>query len=149
MFTTEFLLKLINRDNISRYIYTFLFLSLITVFDFLTLYLGGRLIGILLYLAIITSMSLIGVTIIIRSINKKVDKLEEKHSKGVYPSDEFEHLSGLFLLVILVIFPGIVSTTIGLVLYIPYFRQIVGRNLTKRLNLDWNAVYEYKEIFNK
>lgn len=149
MFTTEFLLRLINRDNVSRYIYTFLFLSLITVFDFLTLYIGGTMIGILLYIAGITSLSLIGVIIMVRSISKKIGELEAKHAVGVYPQDEFEHLTGLFLLVILVIFPGIVSTTLGFILYLPYFRQIIGRSLTKRLKLDWNAVYEYKEIFKQ
>lgn len=148
MFSTEFLLKLLNRDKISQYIYIILFVSLTTVFDFFTLFVFGGMIGIHLYLAGIATVSLIGVFILIKLLRNTVTALEKKHSIGVFPETEFYQITTLFLSSGLIIFPGIVSSTLGFVLIIPYFRNLIGRLISKKLKLDWYAVYEYKEIYN-
>lgn len=148
MFNTEFLLQIIKKEKISKYIYTILFLSLLTLGDFFTLFIFSNLIGIYLYLALVATLCFIGTGFIVKSIKKTILKIEKKHDQGVYPETEFYNIATLFLAVVLVIFPGIVTTFAGLIIIIPYFRQLVGRKLTKRLKLDWNAVYEYKEIYN-
>lgn len=148
MFSTDFLLKLLNRDKISQYIYTLLFISLITVFDFLTLFILGNMLSIYLYVAGITTISLLGVMLIIKLIKKTIKSIEGKHDGGIYPEVEFYSLTTLFFASIFIIFPGIVSSTLGFLLLLPFFRNLIGRILTKRLKLDWYAVYEYKEIYN-
>ncbi|MBN2617151.1 MAG: FxsA family protein [Spirochaetales bacterium] len=146
MFNTEFLLKLINKNNISKYVYTVLLFSIVTVFDFLTLYIFGSLIGIYLYLSIITLLSFTGVIIVISLYKKNLIQLQKKHDAGIYPEKEFHCLTGLLFVTFLVIFPGIISSALGYIFLIPYFKNLIGRVLSKRLNLDWNAVYEYMEI---
>ena len=148
MFSTEFLLKLLNRDKIAQYIYTILFLSLITVFDFFALFLIGYMIGIYLYIAGITTISFIGALLIVKLLKRTITTLENKHDIGVFPEVEFHHITTILFSSLLIIFPGIVSSTIGFILIIPYFRHFIGRILSKRLKLDWYAVYEYKEIYN-
>ncbi|MGL1893780.1 MAG: FxsA family protein [Spirochaetaceae bacterium] len=148
MLSTEFLLKLLNRDNISRYIYTILFLSLITIFDFFALFILGKMVGIYLYLAVIASLSLFGVMIVIKLLKRTISRLEDKHDIGVFPENEFYKITGLFFCSFLIIFPGIISSFIGFILILPTFVQLIGRILTKSLKLDWYAVYEYKELYS-
>ena len=149
MFSIEFLLKLLNRDKISKYIYTLLFISLITVFDFFTLFIFSEMMGVYLYLAIIGTITIFGVFILIRFIKKQIIKLEKKHDIGIFPKEEFYQITTLFLTSIFIIFPGIISSTLGLIIIIiPQLRIFIGRILSKRLKLDWYAVYEYKEIYN-
>ncbi len=148
MFSTEFLLKLLNREKVSQYIYTLLFISLITLADFFTLFIFSDMLGLYLYLGIIASLSLIGIMIVIKLIKKTIKSLEDKHDIGIYPKEDFFKITGLFLASIFVIFPGIISSAIGFLIFIPYFRHLIGRILTKSLRLDWYAVYEYKEIYN-
>lgn len=148
MFSTEFLLRLLNRDKISQYIYTLLFISLITVFDFFTLFIFGNMVSIFLYLSIIGTISLLGVFIVIKMIKHTIHIIEEKHDVGVFPQVEFYQITTLFFSAIFIIFPGIVSSTIGFIMIMPYFRQLIGRILSIKLKLDWYAVYEYKEIYN-
>lgn len=148
MFSTEFLLKLLNREKVSQYIYTLLFISLITLADFFTLFIFSEMLGLYLYLGIIASLSLIGIVLVIKLIKKTIQSLEEKHDRGIYPKEDFLKITGLFIASILVVFPGIISTTIGFIIFIPYFRHLIGRILSNSLKLDWYAVYEYKEIYN-
>lgn len=148
MFNTEFLLQIIKREKISNYIYTVLFLSLLTLGDFLTLFIFSNLIGIYLYLALVASLCFIGAGLIVNKIKKTIIRLEKKHDKGIFPDKEFYNITTLYVAVVLVIFPGIVTTLMGFFILIPYFRQLVGLKLTKQLKLDWYAVYEYKEIYN-
>ncbi|OQY39518.1 MAG: hypothetical protein B6229_03595 [Spirochaetaceae bacterium 4572_7] len=149
MFSTEFLLKLLKLDYIAKVIYTVLFISLLTVVDFFTLFIFSDLIGIYLYLGIITSITLFGVFIIIKLSKSTIKQLESKHNVGVYPEYEFYKLTALLFASLLIIFPGIITSIIGFILIIPHFRQFIGRSLTKKLKLDWHGVYEYKEIYEK
>lgn len=149
MFSIEFLLKLLNRDKISKYIYTLLFVSLITIFDFFTLFIFSEMIGIYLYLAIIATITFIGIIILINFIKKQIIKLEKKHDVGIFPKEEFYHITTLFITSIFIVFPGIISSALGLIIIIiPQLRVLIGRILSKSLKLDWYAVYEYKEIYN-
>lgn len=149
MFSTEFLLKLLDRDKTSQYIYTLLFISLITVFDFFTLFIFSKMLSIYLYLGIITTISFLGVLLVIKMTKNTISTIEGKHDKRIYPEIEFYDLTTLFFAAIFIIFPGIVSSIIGYILLLPFFRHFIGRKLTKKLKLDWYAVYEYKEIYNK
>lgn len=148
MFNTDFLLKILKREKVSHYIYTLLFISLLTIGDFLTLILFSELIGIYLYLGIIASICFIGIGLVVKFLKGTITTIENKHDNGTYPKNDFYKFTGLLLAAILIVFPGLVTTTIGLVILIPIFRQLVGRTLTKRLKLDWYAAYEYKEIYS-
>ena len=141
MFSIEFLLKLLKLDNISKAIYTILVISPLTVADFITLFIFSDLIGIYLYLGIITSITLFGVIIIIKLSKRTLKEFESKHKRGIYPEYEFYKLTGLLSASFLIIFPGIITSITGFIL--------IGRSLTKRLKLDWHGVYEYKEIYKK
>ncbi len=147
MFSVEFLLKLISSRKVSNYIFTILFISIITLVDFLTLFIFGQMIGIYLYLGIIGSISFFGVIIVIKLINKKIIKLENKHALGKFPKEEFNSIISIYFSSFLIIFPGIVSSVLGYIFLIPQIRNLIGKLLTRSLNLDWNAVYEYKEIY--
>ncbi|QEN04839.1 hypothetical protein EW093_09025 [Thiospirochaeta perfilievii] len=149
MFSTEFLLKLLNREKISKYIYTILFLSLTTVFDFIALFFFGGMFGNILYLAFICLLSLFGVIITIKLIGKQIIFMEKKHAVGTFPEGEFYHITTLFFAAIFIIFPGIISSTLGFfIICIPHLRLFIGRKISKGLKLDWHGVYEYKEIYN-
>ncbi len=147
MFSIDFLLKLLNKDKVAQYIYTLLLISLINLFDFFTLYVFGTMIGIFLYIALIGAISILGVFVVIKLIKKHISIAEKLHNECIYPKDDFYHITGLFTSSFLIIFPGLISSTIGLILLLPYFRYLIGRIITKSLKLDWNAVYEYKEIY--
>lgn len=148
MFNTDFLLKVIDKENTTRFISKLLFLSLLVVIDFFTLFIFGNLIGIFLYLAILGLIILIGVTSSIKEIKREIINLEKSNSIGIYPEKQFYRLTGLYLAVLLIVLPGLLTTLIGLLLIIPKFRFSIGRILSKSLKLDWNAVYEYKEIYS-
>lgn len=148
MFNTEFLLKIIDKENSSKYITKLLFLSLVVVIDFFTLFILGNLLGIFLYLAILGLVILIGVSLVLKEIGKQLDAMEESNSRGVYPRDNFYQFTGIILASILIIIPGLLSTLAGLAILIPKLRFYIGRKLSLSLNLDWNAVYEYKEIYS-
>ena len=150
MFSIEFLLKLLKCSNISKLLYTFLFLSLLTVGDFISVFILGDMVGIYLYMAIVTTLCLIGIIFLSRYRIKGIIKsINLKHDKGIYPQDEFYRLTGAIAASLLIIFPGITTTIIGFILIIPVFSLFIGRKISKRLDLDWYAVYEYKEFFNK
>lgn len=148
MFSTEFLLKLINRDKTSQYIYTLLFISLIVVFDFFALFVFGNLISVYLYLAIISILSLLGVSFLIKLIKNTIITINKKHDDGEFPQKEFNDISTMFFASIFIVFPGIITSIFGLILLFPVIRQIIGKYLTIKFGIDWNAVYEYKEIYN-
>lgn len=148
MFNTDFLLKIIDKDNISKYISKILFLSLFIVVDFLTLFILGNLMGIFLYLASLGLLIFIGVTLSIRELKGEISQIEISNSKGIYPEKQFYKITGLLLASVLIIIPGLLTTIMGLLLITPALRFSVGRSLSKSLKLNWNAVYEFKEIYS-
>lgn len=148
MFNTEFLLKVIDKNNTSRYISKILFLSLFIIMDFFSLFVLGNLIGIYLYLASLGLLIFIGISLSIKEIKREIFLLEKSNSNGIFPEKQFYRLTGLFLASVLIIIPGILTTLIGYLLLTPTLRFSVGRSLSKSLKLNWNAVYEYKEIYS-
>ena len=149
MFNTDFLLKLINKEKASKYIYTLLLISLTSIFEFIMLFYFSKMMGLYLYMAIIASLSLLGVFLTISMIKKQITILEKKHRNGVYPENEFYCITTLFFASIFIIFPGGITSFIGLgLISVPYFRILIGRTLSRSLQLDWNSVYEYKEIYS-
>ncbi len=148
MFNATFLLKVIDSSKTTKYISKLLFLSLLIVADFFTLFIWANNIGIFLYLAILATLIFTGTLLTIRYIKKQIKLLELNSSKGIYPKLNFFAITGLFIGGILIILPGLITTLLGLIIITPKLRISVGRNITKSLNLDWNAVYEYKEIYS-
>ena len=148
MMEFRLIFKFLDRDFVFKLIFLLLAYSLIPLAEiFLFLYLGD-LIGNYLILALAATVGLIGVLLALREIQKTLDNLKKKIRKNQYPGKEFVDLVGILVGSIFLLTPGFITDFIGFLLLIPYFRDILGRVIAKRLDKKFKEIYEYLKLYD-
>ena len=138
-------LKFIDR-SLFKLILVLLSYSLVPLAEiFLFIYLG-TLVGSYLILALAAVVGLVGALIAARQIQRALAKLKKKIRLGQYPGREFVDLAGILVGGILLITPGFITDLFGFLLFLPVFREALGRALVKRLHRSFKEVYEYLKL---
>jgi len=143
----RFLLRFLDRDFLPKVLLLFLLYSLLPLSEVvLILYLGG-VAGRYLTLACAASTGLFGVLMAVSQFRSILNRLKEKVRQGSYPGREFMNLAGIFIGGILLLTPGFITDFLGLLLFLPVFRTLIGGMITRRMERQLKDVYEYLKLY--
>ncbi len=141
------LMKFLEKDFIAKLLLLILLYSLLPLSEVvLLLYLGGK-VGNYLTLACAASTGLFGVLIAVNQFRSVLNTLKEKIKQGVYPGREFISIAGILAGGILLLTPGFITDLFGFFLFVPLFRNMIGRLITKRMEKQLKEVYEYLKLY--
>ena len=73
--------------------------------------------------------------------------LKDKVKQGVYPGKEFVTISGVLAGGILLLTPGFITDFFGFMLFVPLFRNLIGRMITRRMQKQLKEIYEYLKLY--
>ena len=141
------LLKFLEKDFIAKLLLLFLLYSLLPLSEVIVLlYLGG-IVGKYMTLACAASTGLFGVLIAVSQFQSVLTTLKEKIKDGVYPGEEFVNIAGIMAGGLLLLTPGFITDMFGFLLFLPVFRKMIGRFITKRMEKQLKEVYEYLKLY--
>lgn len=142
----RFFLNTLQRTGTFVLISRLLSIGFIFLLDgFFLLYLSSILGG-LLSLALMASLCLLGALLVGSSYRRHSRIATVQITSGVYPKLQFSHLTGLFFSLVFTVIPGLFSTLVGLLLYIPPFRLLFGTFVQKHFNQWYQELYGYARI---
>lgn len=124
------------------------FLGLLSLIDFLLFSLLSPFFGPFLILSIIAAVSGLGLYLLINQCNKSLDIIHKTHKRG-YKEESFYLFIGLLPSLALLIVPGLFTNFFGFILLIQPVRRIFGQQLTEKLSIEWEEIYEYFYILYK
>jgi UPF0716 protein FxsA len=140
------LFRFLDKDFLFRLIFILLLYSIVPIAEiFLFLYLG-QLIGNYLILAIAAVLGLLGMLFALREVRVTLERLRARIRRNEYPGTEFVDLAGILVGSILLLTPGFITDFVGFLLMIPFFRQALGRAVTRRMDRSLHEVYEYLQL---
>jgi UPF0716 protein FxsA len=145
---TEFrlLFRFLDKDFLFRLIFILLLYSIVPIAEiFLFLWLG-ELIGNYLILAIAAVVGLLGMLFALREVRVTLERLRARIRRHEYPGSEFVDLAGILAGSILLLTPGFITDFVGFLLLIPFFRRVLGRVVTRRMDRSLHEVYEYLQL---
>jgi UPF0716 protein FxsA len=147
MIGIKVLLKFLEKDFIAKLLLLVLLYSLLPLSEvMLLLYMGGR-VGNYMTLACAASTGLFGVLIAVSQFRSVLNTLKEKIKQGVYPGREFISIAGILAGGILLLTPGFITDLFGFFLFVPFFRNLIGRVITKHMERQLKEVYEYLKLY--
>ncbi len=148
MFDTSFIMRLFQKEFILKLLLLALLYSLIPLAEiFLILQLGGIL-GNYLVIALTAGTGLMGMLIAFSEIENLIKQIKRKLKDGEYPGKEFIGLAGVFAGAILMLTPGFITDTLGLLLFIPVIRNGVGKFITSKMENQLKDIYEYLKLYD-
>jgi UPF0716 protein FxsA len=145
---TEFrlLFRFLDKDFLFRLIFILLLYSIVPIAEiFLFLWLG-EVVGNYLILAIAAVVGLIGMLFALREVHVTLERLRARIRRHEYPGSEFVDLAGILAGSILLLTPGFITDFVGFLLLIPFFRRLIGRLVTRRMDRTLHEVYEYLQL---
>jgi UPF0716 protein FxsA len=145
---TEFrlLFRFLDKEFLFRLIFILLLYSIVPIAEiFLFLWLG-ELIGNYLILAIAAVVGLLGMLFALREVRVTLERLRARIRRHEYPGSEFVDLAGILAGAILLLTPGFITDFVGFLLMIPFFRRLLGRLVTRRMDRSLHEVYEYLQL---
>jgi UPF0716 protein FxsA len=145
---TEFrlLFRFLDKDFLFRLIFILLLYSIVPIAEiFLFLWLG-EVIGNYLILAIAALVGLLGMLFALREVRVTLERLRARIRRHEYPGAEFVDLAGILAGSILLLTPGFITDFVGFLLLIPFFRRLLGRVVTRRMDRSLHEVYEYLQL---
>jgi UPF0716 protein FxsA len=144
----KFFVQFLDRTFITKLLILALLYSLLPLAEiFLIIYLGER-IGNYFTLALAACTGLIGMLFALRGFQKNLALLKEKIKKGVFPTEEFIALTGIFAAGILLLTPGFVTDLMGFLLFIPVIRSALGRFIIRVTRANFKELYEYLKLYD-
>lgn len=148
MVNIRVLLYFFDKERFFKIFLGFSFFGMILLADFFLLFKIAYLLGEYLSISLLAAYTGIGLFLFADQINKNIDEIHQQHQQG-YSSSPFCKFIGSVPAAALTLFPGLISTTLGIFLLLPYFRIHLGRLFTDKLKIDWSEVYEYFYILYK
>ena len=141
------LMKFLERQFIVRLLLLMLLYSLLPLSEIvLILYMGG-VIGKYLTLACAATTGLFGALMAVTQFKKELASLKTKIKDGVYPGREFMSIAGILVGGLLLLTPGFITDMLGLLLFVPVFRNMIGGFITRRMEKRLKEVYEYLKLY--
>ena len=141
-------LRFFDRDFVVRILFLVLLYSLLPLAEIVIILFVGDIIGKYLTLAVAASTGLLGVMVAVRQLRGLLEAARAKIRSGVYPGPEFVQIAGILVGSVLLMTPGFITDTMGLVMFIPAVRRAVGRAITRRLEKRLTEVYEYLRLYD-
>ncbi len=144
----KFILRFLDRTFITKLLILALLYSLLPLAEiFLIIYLGDR-IGNYFTLALAAFTGLMGMLFALRGFQKNLQLLKDKIKEGVFPTEEFITLTGIFAAGILLLTPGFITDLLGFSLFIPVIRSALGRFIIRATRADFKELYEYLKLYD-
>jgi len=144
----KFILRFLDRTFITKLLILALLYSLLPLAEiFLIIYLGDR-IGNYFTLALAAFTGLMGMLFALRGFQKNLQLLKDKIKQGVFPTEEFITLTGIFAAGILLLTPGFITDLLGFSLFIPVIRSALGRFIIRATRADFKELYEYLKLYD-
>ncbi len=144
----KFILRFLDRTFITKLLILALLYSLLPLAEiFLIIYLGDR-IGNYFTLALAAFIGLMGMLFALRGFQKNLQLLKDKIKEGVFPTEEFITLTGIFAAGILLLTPGFITDLLGFSLFIPVIRSALGRFIIRATRADFKELYEYLKLYD-
>jgi len=144
----KFIFRFLDRTFITKLLILALLYSLLPLAEiFLIIYLGDR-IGNYFTLALAAFTGLVGMLFALRGFQKNLRLLKEKIKEGVFPTEEFFTLTGIFAAGILLLTPGFITDLLGFALFIPVIRSTLGRFIIRVTRTDFKEFYEYLKLYD-
>lgn len=144
----NFIFRFLDRTFITKLLILALLYSLLPLAEiFLIIYLGDR-IGNYFTLSLAASTGLVGMLFALRGFHKNLRLLKEKIKEGVFPTEEFITLTGIFAAGILLLTPGFITDLLGFTLFIPVVRSALGRFIIRVTRADFKEFYEYLKLYD-
>lgn len=140
----SFLYGTLELKGLSSFINRLLLLGLILLADGYSLLQCASVMGGIGSLTLTASSALLGALIGGSSYHRYSRKIRQEISRGIYPLREFTHLSALLPGVILMTLPGLSSTLIGFLFYIPPLRMAAGRIIYRRWESGFRELYSFQ-----
>ena len=101
-----------------------------------------------LTLALAGFTGLMGMLFALRGFQKNLQLLKEKIKEGVFPTEEFITLTGIFAAAILLLTPGFITDLLGFALFIPVIRSTLGRFIIRMTRTNFKELYEYLKLYD-
>jgi UPF0716 protein FxsA len=144
----KFILRFLDRTFITKLLILALLYSLLPLAEiFLIIYLGDR-IGNYFTLALAAFTGLLGMLFALRGFQKNLHLLKDKIKEGVFPTEEFITLTGIFAAGILLLTPGFITDLLGFSLFIPVIRSALGRFIIRVTRANFKELYEYLKLYD-
>jgi UPF0716 protein FxsA len=147
MFNLNFIMHLFQKEFILKLLLLALLYSIVPLSEtFLLLHLGSFF-GNYLILAIAATTGLIGLFIAFGEVGSIIKSIKVNLKEGLYPGKEFISLAGVLTGALLLLTPGFITDSLGLLLFIPFFRNSVGRFITSKMENSLKKIYEYLKLY--
>lgn len=146
MFSARGLLHFFRQVFLVRFFLTVLLVSILFLADgFVLVHLAERL-GKYLALSLSAATGLLALLFLANSTHAIVRSLRAKVREGCYPQAEYRALAGVLVSSVFLLVPGFVTDALGLVLYVPPIRHLVGLFIAKKLTNELLQSYEYLKL---
>jgi UPF0716 protein FxsA len=145
----KFFVRFLDRTFITKLLILALLYSLLPLAEiFLIIYLGDWLGGHFITLALAAFTGLMGMLFALRGFQKNLVLLKEKIKQGLFPTEEFITLTGIFAAAILLLTPGFITDLLGFLLFIPVIRSTLGRFIIRITRTNFKELYEYLKLYD-
>lgn len=141
-------IRFFDREFMVKALFLVLLYSLLPLAEIVLILSVGDVIGKYLTLAITASTGLLGMLVAARQLRGLLDRARARIRSGEYPGAEFVEIAGILVGSILLMTPGFITDTLGLVMFIPAVRRRVGQAITGRLQRRLTEVYEVLRLYD-
>ena len=146
MLSIQFIINIFRDTKAVQILFFLLSISILQVLDlFLAIFLT-HIFGEYLIMAILCSVSLIGMFFSVIRIKKLISIVTINCNNGIFPERYFFETTGIFTAAIMIFIPGFISGIIGFLLLIPLLSFKTGKYISAKTYTDWHTVYEYMKI---
>ena len=146
MLSMKALIRFLDRGFLLRSLLLLMLYSLVPFGESFLLLMLNAYLGIYLLLAMVASSTLLGFFLIVRPITAILAEIDKSVEAGYFPDEPFAMLAGTLVSAVLLLTPGFVTDTIGLLIFLPFLRRWVGRLITKRMDSRLKGLYEYIKL---
>lgn len=146
MLRTTRLLMFVRREFLAKFFFLLLFGSLLLLIDAFVLVLITTVENMYLVFALLAGTGFVGVVFVLNSADGCLEDIRHQVLQGSYPAQRFNELAGLVLSGMLLVMPGFFTDAIGILLYLPVIRPLVGSVVTARSESQLHEIYEYLKM---
>ena len=144
----KILLQMFDFRYLLKNLLLLLLLALLPFGDMVLLLFLGELVGRYLVFAAAIATGLLGFFLGLFFIKRQLKKVRTSVKKGVDPQRVFSSLAGVILGSLFLLFPGFITDTIGLIMLLPLFREIIGKVIIRRLGVPVKEINEFLKLYD-
>jgi len=148
MIEMQTLIRFADKAFVLKIFLLLLLCSLFPIAEVLLFFHAGAEFGNYFVLACAAGTGLLGLMVATRQAWKTIGKLRYKIRNGVYPEREFQYLAGIMVASFLLLIPGFITDALGIILFLPMFRNPLGRGITRGMDRRLKQAYEYLKIYD-